>query len=411
MRRLNPDEPEDSDAFRAGNVLLAAHIAGCRDLPFLARLSGVPLAAVERFAVNLLAAGTWRPDGATAYRWVTAGEDGQRVVRSAPFLDLPVAEQNHDTGFCSDVITAVGGPRRKTTAPPAAARDPRDMIPAAVRWAGPEAERKFLEHFAGSDPRPQLPPAIRRAGPKAERTFIEFVVDPARSIGTRLADLRAAREFFAWLDARGLRLEEVRPPDVAAWAEDLASGREALSVRHALSAVRKLFDRLVAGGVLETNPAAASAEGTSDGPAAPEDREPPSELEAHVEAAVEVARRELRRHNPNEPEDSHAFRAGLVLLAAYAAGGHYDLPLLARVTGVPLEAVEWFAGNLVAEGTWRVDGTTAYGWAGTNEDGQPVIRSAPYLDRSVAEENQDTDFCSDVITAVGDWYFADGVIL
>lgn len=120
-------------------------------------------------------------------------------------------------------------------------------------------------------------------------------------------------------------------------------------------------------------------------------------------------RRELRRHNPGKPEDSHEFRAGLVLRAAFAAGGHYDLPLLARVTGVPMGAVEWFAGNLVAAGTWRVDGTTAYRWA--DADDGAVVRSAPYLDFMVAEENGDTDFCSDVITAVGDWYSVAEVIL
>jgi site-specific recombinase XerD len=62
---------------------------------------------------------------------------------------------------------------------------------------------------------------------------------------------------FGWCERRGLALAAIRPFDVAAYIEGLQPQHSAPGVKQQLAAVRMLFDWLVVGQVLPTNPAAA----------------------------------------------------------------------------------------------------------------------------------------------------------
>jgi site-specific recombinase XerD len=62
---------------------------------------------------------------------------------------------------------------------------------------------------------------------------------------------------FGWCEQRGLALAAVRPFDVAAYIEGLQQEHSAPGVKQQLAAVRMLFDWLITGQVLPTNPAAA----------------------------------------------------------------------------------------------------------------------------------------------------------
>jgi site-specific recombinase XerD len=107
------------------------------------------------------------------------------------------------------------------------------------------------------DPRAVIPPTVRRAGPRAEQTFAEFFAATIRNANTRMAYLRAATKFFAWVEAKRVPLEHLRPLHVAAYVEHLGRAASAPTVKQNLAAVRMLLDFLVVNHVLEVNPAAA----------------------------------------------------------------------------------------------------------------------------------------------------------
>lgn len=103
-----------------------------------------------------------------------------------------------------------------------------------------------------------IPATIADAGDQASHCFFEFFTANIRNPNTRRAYHRAALAFFAWTQGRGLALGAIRPPHVAAFIEQqLASGQSRPSVKQTLAALRMLFDYLVVGQVVPTNPAAA----------------------------------------------------------------------------------------------------------------------------------------------------------
>lgn len=101
-----------------------------------------------------------------------------------------------------------------------------------------------------------LPLIITAAGERASRRFIEFFTATIRNKNTRLAYAQAIRQFFDWCDARGFQLDTIEPIVVAAYVEQLQSGRSPPTVKQHLAAIRILFDWLVVGQVLPFNPAA-----------------------------------------------------------------------------------------------------------------------------------------------------------
>ncbi len=103
-----------------------------------------------------------------------------------------------------------------------------------------------------------VPRMIGAAGPDATRRFLEFFTATIRNRNTRIAYGRAVGNFFAWCKERGLSdLHQIEPIVVAAYVEDLGTRRAKPTVKQHLAAIRMLFDWLVTGHILETNPAAA----------------------------------------------------------------------------------------------------------------------------------------------------------
>jgi site-specific recombinase XerD len=102
-----------------------------------------------------------------------------------------------------------------------------------------------------------MPALIVRAGGAAEKRFLEFFAAQIRNRNTREAYLRAVRDFLGWAeDAAGIGdLLDIEPVHVAAWVELKTRDYEAQSVKQQLAALRHLFDWLVTGHVLHTNPA------------------------------------------------------------------------------------------------------------------------------------------------------------
>src|SRR5580700_7070018 len=102
-----------------------------------------------------------------------------------------------------------------------------------------------------------LPAAIAAAGAHTSERFIEFFTANIRNRNTRMAYALAVRQFFDWCEQRGLGLEAIRPTTVAAYIEQLGTEMAKPSVKQHLAAIRQLFDYLVTGGILPSNPAGA----------------------------------------------------------------------------------------------------------------------------------------------------------
>ena len=100
-----------------------------------------------------------------------------------------------------------------------------------------------------------LPATILRAGPQAAERTVEFFTAQIRNPHTRAAYATAVTRFFAWCDARGLALAQISPIAVATYIEEMQSLYRAPTIKQHLAAIRRLFDWLVTGQVISTNPA------------------------------------------------------------------------------------------------------------------------------------------------------------
>jgi site-specific recombinase XerD len=105
-------------------------------------------------------------------------------------------------------------------------------------------------------PRPEFPALISRAGKPAARRFIEFFTVNIRNKNTRKAYGRAAAAFLQWCEGQGIDgLGNVQPIHVAAYIEQLGREMSPPSVKQHLACIRMLFDWLVTGQVIPSNPA------------------------------------------------------------------------------------------------------------------------------------------------------------
>jgi len=99
-----------------------------------------------------------------------------------------------------------------------------------------------------------VPELVARGGNRATRRFLEFFTANIRNPNTRLAYSRAVSQFLAWCEERGLhQLEVIEPMVVAAYVEQHPGSPP--TVKQHLAAIRMLFDWLVIGQVIPTNPA------------------------------------------------------------------------------------------------------------------------------------------------------------
>src|SRR5271163_5182120 len=101
-----------------------------------------------------------------------------------------------------------------------------------------------------------LPARLFAPTPKAAKRVLEFFTAQINNDHTRKAYLNAARRFAEWCDAHDLdELAQVQPFHVAAFVKELQRQFSAPTVKQHLAALRMLFDWLVTGHVLDTNPA------------------------------------------------------------------------------------------------------------------------------------------------------------
>src|SRR5208337_1348741 len=103
---------------------------------------------------------------------------------------------------------------------------------------------------------PVVPAIVAAAGDNAARRFLEFFAVTIENPNTRQAYFHACRRFFAWCEHKKLdELVAIEPLHVAAYIEALGKDFEKPPVKQHLAAIRMLFDWLVTGQVVATNPA------------------------------------------------------------------------------------------------------------------------------------------------------------
>lgn len=101
-----------------------------------------------------------------------------------------------------------------------------------------------------------LPALFAGAGEREAVRVAEFFAAQIRNPNTRRAYLRAVTDFASFCEARGLTvLDQVQPLHVAAWVEIQLKAYSKPTVKQQLAAVRMLFDWLVVGQVVRSNPA------------------------------------------------------------------------------------------------------------------------------------------------------------
>jgi len=99
-------------------------------------------------------------------------------------------------------------------------------------------------------------PALFAPDAATAKRVLEFFTANIRNSNTRKAYAKAAGDFAAWCEHRGLdHLRNVQPIHVAAYIEELQQRIAAPSVKVQLAAIRMLFDWLVIGQIMPTNPA------------------------------------------------------------------------------------------------------------------------------------------------------------
>jgi len=92
--------------------------------------------------------------------------------------------------------------------------------------------------------------------PRAGKRVLEFFTGQIRNDHTRRAYLNAMKRFSEWCDRRGVgQLADVQPIHVAAFVKELGQEVSPPTVKQNLAALRMLFDWLVTGHVIDTNPA------------------------------------------------------------------------------------------------------------------------------------------------------------
>ena len=86
--------------------------------------------------------------------------------------------------------------------------------------------------------------------------FFEFFTVNIRNKNTRKAYGRAAAAFLHWCEGQGIdRLQDVQPVHVAGYVEQLGREMSPPTVKQHLACIRMLFDWLVTGQVMPSNPA------------------------------------------------------------------------------------------------------------------------------------------------------------
>ena len=101
-----------------------------------------------------------------------------------------------------------------------------------------------------------VPALVAASGEKAVARFVDYFTATIRNRNTRRAYGRTVWYFLDWCQAHGLHsLRDIQPIHVSAYIEQLTGSHAAPTPKQTLSALRMLFDFLVIGQVIESNPA------------------------------------------------------------------------------------------------------------------------------------------------------------
>ena len=98
-------------------------------------------------------------------------------------------------------------------------------------------------------------PTIFLRSEESGKRFWEFFTANIRNKNTRRAYFVAVSQFSNWCEERKLVLELVQPIHVAGYVEQLMKTHSKPTVKQHLAAIRMLFDWLVTGQVIPSNPA------------------------------------------------------------------------------------------------------------------------------------------------------------
>ena len=110
--------------------------------------------------------------------------------------------------------------------------------------------------LALSAPSAALPALVHPSDERTRMRFLEFFTANIRNPNTRKAYARSAADFLHWCAARGVSaLPQIQPMHVAAWIEELGRSHAVPTVKQRLAAIRHLFDWMVTGQIMPTNPA------------------------------------------------------------------------------------------------------------------------------------------------------------
>jgi len=124
-----------------------------------------------------------------------------------------------------------------------------------VPKAGPS--QSLIRRSAAGSANLAAVPALYAPNPEAAKRFIEYFAANIRNVNTRRAYLHAVREFADWCARQRFNeIVDIEPLHVAAYIEQLTLRLAKPSVKQHLAAIRMLFDWLVVGQVIATNPAA-----------------------------------------------------------------------------------------------------------------------------------------------------------
>jgi len=94
----------------------------------------------------------------------------------------------------------------------------------------------------------RAPALVVASGARASYRFREFFTAQIRNPHTRRAYVRAATEFFDWLEAKCVtQITAIESVHVATYIEQLSQARSAPTAKLRLAALRHLFDWMVIG--------------------------------------------------------------------------------------------------------------------------------------------------------------------
>jgi site-specific recombinase XerD len=121
----------------------------------------------------------------------------------------------------------------------------------------PNAGNAILQSGGGKG-MPALSRLVASGGDNAARRFLEFFTVTIRNAHTRRAYYRAVSALLDYCEARGVvDLKQIQPMMIASFIEVRTTEKSAPTVKQELAAIRQMFDYLVTGHIVDTNPAAA----------------------------------------------------------------------------------------------------------------------------------------------------------